>query len=320
MQISIAMATFNGATYLREELESFRQQGRAPDELVVCDDGSTDETLDILEVFRESAPFDVILIKNDKNLGYTKNFEKALSNCSGDLIFLADQDDIWFSFKIGVVERIFLDNPDKLLIIHDGELVDEKLVPYGATKRGQIVAGYASDDSFITGALTAVRREFLEYALPIPEGIVGHDGWLHNIARILDQRLVIDRCLQSIRRHSSNTTAWVASSLKPIGKLDVVKSQFATAPSNSYQDRLLYNRSLSERLVVMEALVDSKTAADRLKKEYDRLVAERGALLRRDALIHRGFFGRKTQALTMFGRGDYVHFNGLKSFMRDLFR
>ena len=96
MKISIAMTAFNGAKYINEQLNSFASQTRLPDEVVVCDDISSDDTFEILDNFARSAPFKMIVVRNNKNLGYTKNFEKALSLCSGDLIFLSDQDDIWY--------------------------------------------------------------------------------------------------------------------------------------------------------------------------------------------------------------------------------
>ncbi|MFT6754528.1 MAG: glycosyltransferase involved in cell wall biosynthesis, partial [Candidatus Azotimanducaceae bacterium] len=124
MKISIALTTYNGAAYLQAQLNSYLVQERLPDELVVCDDVSTDETVTILEAFKKTAPFQVRVIINELNLGFTKNFEKALLNCSGDLVFLSDQDDVWYPEKILVVVKAFLLNPDKYLLIHDGDLVD----------------------------------------------------------------------------------------------------------------------------------------------------------------------------------------------------
>ncbi|HIE59179.1 MAG TPA: glycosyltransferase, partial [Hydrogenothermaceae bacterium] len=94
MRISIALATYNGDTYLQDQLNSYIAQERLPDEMVVCDDVSKDETVAILEAFQKVAPFEVQIIKNETNLGYTKNFEKALSLCSGDIVFFSDQDDV----------------------------------------------------------------------------------------------------------------------------------------------------------------------------------------------------------------------------------
>lgn len=100
MKISIAMATYNGAKYLQEQLDSFVTQTRQPDELVVCDDGSSDATVEILRHFAAGAPFAVEIHENEVNLSHAKNFEKALSLCGGDVIFFSDQDEVWFPEKV----------------------------------------------------------------------------------------------------------------------------------------------------------------------------------------------------------------------------
>lgn len=320
MKISIALATYNGAAYLRGQLDSYIAQERPPDELVVCDDASSDNTVFILESFKKNAPFQVRLINNKTNLGFTKNFEKALSRCTGDLIFLSDQDDVWFPEKIRFVEKAFIENPDKWLLVHDGELVDEKLVSYGATKRGQVVAGYGSDDHLCTGALTAFRKELVQYALPIPNEIVGHDGWLHSIAKYLDKRMVLNQNLQKIRRHSQNTSAWVASSVIPINRITVAKNQFTSSPSDSYEDRLIYNSCLTERLESVRSNDHGEVASHAISASLNYLSEERKAVHNRAKLVQAGFVSRKVTAIRMLTRGEYTYFNGAKSFLRDFVR
>src|SRR3954470_17842517 len=92
---SVAMCTYNGARFLGEQLASVAAQTRPPDELVVCDDRSTDETASLVRDFAAAAPFRVRLHVNERNLGSTRNFERAVSLCEGDLIALSDQDDEW---------------------------------------------------------------------------------------------------------------------------------------------------------------------------------------------------------------------------------
>lgn len=319
MRISIAMATFNGAEYILEQLESILNQQRQPDELVVCDDGSTDSTLELLESFSQVAPFPVHVYRNETNVGYTKNFEKAFLHCSGDVIFLSDQDDKWLPSKVGVVEEAFLANPDKLLIIHDGEIVDEGLVSHGATKLSQVMSGYGTDDHFVTGGLTAISRNLQPYILPVPEGIVGHDGWFHNVARLLDTRLVLDQSLQLIRRHNSNTSSWVASSVERIGKMDVVKSQYQTAPAKEYEDRLLINDASQIRLR-MALNGNSLFSQGCIEKGLDYLRSEHAALCSRNNLPKLDGPKRKIAALQLLVRGEYRFFNGYRSFLRDILR
>jgi glycosyltransferase involved in cell wall biosynthesis len=316
MRISIAMATYNGAKYLQEQLDSFLSQTRQPDELIVCDDGSSDATLDILERFRQSAPFTVQIHRNKTRLGFTKNFEKALLKCSGDLVFLSDQDDVWFGSKVDLVEKAFLSHPEKRLVVHDGKLVDEKLNWHGATKLSQVMAGFGTRDALIMGALTVMRRDFLPCALPVPDGIVGHDMWLHNMARHLDARLVLDQSLQFIRRHSSNTSNWIASSTRRIGRFDVLLSQIKTPVANGYEDRLRINESSLERLLQISAQ-DRMFSQSAINSSVKYLASERCALKYRNSIGHVDFIKRKAMSLQLLLSGGYRFFNGYKSFLRD---
>jgi glycosyltransferase involved in cell wall biosynthesis len=319
MRISIAMATYNGENFLQRQLDSFLSQTRQPDELVVCDDGSSDDTLGILEHFRQVAPFAVRIYRNQVNLGFTKNFEQALTKCSGDLIFFSDQDDIWFPDKVAFVVKIFLANPDKLLVIHDGRQVDGHLVAHGVTKFSQVTAAYGSPNSVVMGALTAVKKELLSCSLPVPDGMVGHDVWLHNIAALLDSRLVIDKELQLIVRHGANTSGWIGSSVRKINKLDLWKFELKTTPATSYGDRILMNEASQIRL---NKILDGDNSYSRkiVEKSLSHLRNEREVLRYRDRLVKSNWFKQKAMCLCMWFRGDYQYFNGVRSFMRDLVR
>ena len=138
IKTSIAMATYNGASYIKDQLESFKKQTLLADELIICDDGSKDNTIKIIKSFQKHSPFDVKLYINDKRLGYGQNFGKALSLCSGDLIFLSDQDDVWFKNKIEEMVNIVKHTPDKYFFMNDTILTDENLKPSKITKLRQI--------------------------------------------------------------------------------------------------------------------------------------------------------------------------------------
>jgi len=319
MQISIAMATYNGANHVQRQLDSFVSQTRMPDELVVCDDRSSDATLHVLEQFRLKAPFDVRIYLNDVNLGFTKNFEKALTKCTGDVIFLSDQDDSWYPDKIAVVTQSFFDLPEKLLVIHDGKLVDEQLISHGATKQKQVAAAYGSSNSIVTGALTAVRKELLAVALPVPDGLEGHDIWLHNIAGLLNARCVIDKELQLIVRHGSNTSGWIGSSVEKINKWDLWKSEWRTNPALNYQDRILINTASRARLEKID-VCEFYHFGDIVGLSMKHLWREREALRYREALVNESWFRQKLMILRMLAKGDYQYFNGWRSFLRDMVR
>jgi glycosyltransferase involved in cell wall biosynthesis len=122
--ISIAMATYNGARFIRQQLDSFSRQTLLPSELVVCDDGSDDSTLSILSDFSRSAQFPVVVVKNPERLGHTANFLKAARMCRGDLIAFSDQDDEWLPQKLSRMLQAS-DDSDALVFGHATEWVDE---------------------------------------------------------------------------------------------------------------------------------------------------------------------------------------------------
>src|SRR5262249_18454629 len=99
-RLSVALCTYHGASYVDAQVASLTRQTRLPDELIVCDDLSTDDTVSILERFARAAPFPVRIHVNEQTLRSTKNFEQAISLCSGDVIFLCDQDDVWEPEKL----------------------------------------------------------------------------------------------------------------------------------------------------------------------------------------------------------------------------
>jgi glycosyltransferase involved in cell wall biosynthesis len=145
------MATYNGAKYIGEQLESFLIQSRQPDEVIISDDCSTDGTWEIINSFSASAPFEVIVLRNTRNLGYSANFNSALTRTTGDLVFLSDQDDVWFPHKIEHMVSFAENNSDALLFMNDAALTDGNLNDVGLTKIGQFMSAGMSLDSFVMG-------------------------------------------------------------------------------------------------------------------------------------------------------------------------
>ncbi len=190
-RISIALCTYNGARYLEAQLESFLAQTRPPDELVVCDDGSTDDTVAILESFAGRAPFPVRIVRNETRLGSTKNFEKAIGLCTGGLIATSDQDDVWLPPKLALTEAAFDAEPGRGLVFTNADVVDEDLrsvghkmwdaIQFGAVAQRQVRKGQAFEvllrQWVVTGATMTFRSEYRPFVLPIPENWV-HDAWI----------------------------------------------------------------------------------------------------------------------------------------------
>lgn len=128
--VSVAMATYNGDRFLKEQLDSIARQSYLPDELVVCDDRSQDETVAILERFAVDAPFPVRIHCNEERLGFGDNFLRATSYCGSDLIAFCDQDDVWLEDKLLRCVTLFED-PRCRLVVHSAAVVSESLHPLG---------------------------------------------------------------------------------------------------------------------------------------------------------------------------------------------
>lgn len=215
-KVSVALCTYNGARFLAEQLDSIRAQTVLPDELVVGDDRSTDETVSMIGRFAETAPFPVKLEKNEKNLGSTKNFEKTLKRCAGDLIFLCDQDDIWHADKIATIVGEFETSKNIGLVFSDAVMIDEnsKLLEgslfdftFGPSERrrscGQEFYKTILSGNVVTGATAAFRSRFLEEVLPIPTDIPNmiHDGWISLAISFRSEIVFLERPLIRYRQH-----------------------------------------------------------------------------------------------------------------------
>ncbi len=215
MKLSIAMCTYNGAAYLSEQLESLAAQTRLPDELVVCDDRSNDDgrTVEIIKAFALKSPFQVLLSDNRKTLGSKKNFEKAISRCRGDIIFLCDQDDVWRQDKLARFEDNFSSKPETGLVFSDAEVVDEKLRPLSRLSDGfgrESSTDLEQDRAFsallprnlVTGATMAFRSSFRRLMMPIPnDTILQHDAWIALIIAAVAPVVFLKEPLIKYRQH-----------------------------------------------------------------------------------------------------------------------
>jgi glycosyltransferase involved in cell wall biosynthesis len=319
--VSIALCTYNGSKYLKEQLESIQRQTILPNELVICDDCSQDETIAILHEFQTCSNIKTRIYSNSVNLGFTRNFEQALRLCQGDLVFMADQDDIWIPGKIDQVIRMFLEFPKLIGVTHDGRLVDEEGRWFGTTKWQQIVRGYGKDNGIITGALSCIRSSGLDIILPFPEGVNGHDTWLTYVFSWFHERWLFSyECLQDIRRHSRNTSDWVGNSFQPIGRIDVIKSQIQTKTAISYSDRIVMNSTLFDRLQCASVRSLSLECFE-VSACLFQLKKERIAIQQRQAIADQpNRLARWILAIRFLLAGKYIYFNGLRSFVRDMAR
>lgn len=207
--ISVAMCTYNGEAFIEEQLNSIIGQTKQPDEIVICDDCSRDNTIQKAEEILRAWSGNVKIIKNTHNLGYRLNFQKAISLCTGDVIFLSDQDDVWDLKKIEILYQAFLNYPEIKLVFHDAILVDQRLQllhpsfwyllsfnPDDFSRNGykRLLLG-----NVIQGSACAFRRELFRTASPFPKEAV-HDEWLALVAAISGGILPISQPLMKYRQ------------------------------------------------------------------------------------------------------------------------
>lgn len=222
MKISIALTTYNGESFLREQLESFLRQTVLPFELCVGDDGSTDGTLAILSEFAESAPFPVRVTVNQPRLGFGRNFLATAGRCSGDWIAFSDQDDVWLPHKLetctaGIRQA---DDPDLLLVAHRATLVDAELKPIGESLPETLDSGVKPR---LSHPLTWSQLGFsLMFRADLVHEFAGgpmiptvftdidryaHDVWVCTMVNVLGKTLHIAEELCLYRRHDRTVTA-----------------------------------------------------------------------------------------------------------------
>jgi len=206
MLVSIAMTTYNGEQFLREQLDSILAQTYSNFEIIICDDQSMDRTYQILQEF---ALLDsrIKLFKNDTNLGLVKNFEKALYLCSGQYIALADQDDIWEPEKIETlitnIGHYSLIHSDACLIDSLNEVFAYSYSKYSKKDTNKNFIEYLLSNN-VTGCTSLFKRELLQQCLPIPEKVLLHDWWIALNAMKLNGIIYIDKSLTRYRQHHTN--------------------------------------------------------------------------------------------------------------------
>ncbi|TFB97990.1 MULTISPECIES: glycosyltransferase family 2 protein [Cryobacterium] len=222
--VSVALCTYNGAAYVGEQLASILGQTLRPDQIVVSDDGSNDATLDVIDrVVREwrrtnaGLGIELVIIRNPEPLGVAVNFEQALGACTGDLLALSDQDDVWKPNRLERMKTEFGRRPELLLVHTDARLVDGDGHPLGITllqtlgvtdaERTLEHQGRAFElllrRNIVTGATTMLRRELLERARPFPGAWV-HDEWLAIVAAATGSMDLLDEQLVDYRQHGGN--------------------------------------------------------------------------------------------------------------------
>lgn len=197
--VSVCIATHNGEKYIEEQLRSILSQISDNDEVVVSDDGSTDDTLDIIQNFHDGR----IKILHSTAHNTIRNFENALTHSQGDIIFLADQDDVWLPDKYSECLK-YLQDYD--LVVSDASVTDESLnIVYPSFFKHFGCGKGIFKNIFMStyfGACMAFKRDILTYSLPFPEDKeIGHDLWIGLVAEMRGKVLFLQKPLILYRRH-----------------------------------------------------------------------------------------------------------------------
>jgi glycosyltransferase involved in cell wall biosynthesis len=322
--ISVALCTRNGESYIEAQLESILVQDLLPDEVVLSDDASSDSTVAIgrrvLEEFNRRNPgssVELLVHENPEALGVTRNFESAISRCSGDIIVLCDQDDVWHSSRLSTAVGMLETSNDELLF-SDACLVGPEGAPQGlklfdaleitatdlAAIRSRSAFSIFIKRNLATGATIAFRRSLLGAAQPFPASWL-HDEWLAIIAAARESISVAEAALIDYRQHGSNEVGARKLTLR-------VKLRKIFEARGARNDKLaVRSRVLVERLSELRPLVNRDVLALAIAKaEFER---ERSKL-------PRGRWRRIRPVLALHRKGWYKLFasQGTMDIVRDL--
>jgi glycosyltransferase involved in cell wall biosynthesis len=314
-KVSVALCTYNGAQFLRDQLESIQNQTRPIDELVICDDGSGDGTWDIIQ----ASTLPIIPIRNPARLGVTKNFEQAVSRCSGEIIFLCDQDDCWQADKVETLLKS-LQSPNIHLAFSNAQIVDRDLSPLGyrmwdsiwfdPDEQRQVAAGSALPvllrHAIAAGSTLAFKSKYLPLLLPIPDLPHSHDIWITLLLACIGRIEPVNEDLIQYRLHGGNEVG-----MRQYGFLDQIRMARHQIKTNAFAYLAELHEAAYERLTNQTkwpvhpnllVMLEDKIRHSRRRDELPR------GPLRRLATISSELY-----------RGNYRKFSyGYKSVLQDL--
>jgi glycosyltransferase involved in cell wall biosynthesis len=294
------MATYNGEKYLREQLQSLAEQERLPCEVVVSDDGSTDQTLQIVEHFSLAAPFPVRIIRQAKRVGFADNFLRAAENCTSDIISFCDQDDRWDSRKLALCLEEFSD-PDILLCVHSATLWDgdsdlgSRWPDFGSriVRQANSIDPLAVYPGFTLLFRNKLLKIFNNFARPgdihdmsSPSVMMAHDKWICFLASIFGKIVCRPESLAFYRQHNQNTCG-APQSRTIMGRLTT------SMKSRNYQ-------SISELSLACAVLLESRI--DDFPETFSSRAAAAAAGFRRRALYNRSRHEMFRDSTNLFDR------------------
>jgi len=223
--ISVCIATYNGQTYIKEQIVSILKQLSLEDEIIISDDNSSDDTIKIIISLNDkrikifSNKKKLINHRSSTHIYATSNFENAINNAKGDYIFLSDQDDIWLEGKINSFIQEMSEN-NKMMVFSNFSVIDlDKNVAESRYYKKNPIKKNAISNLIrmpFFGCTLAFRKELLEYILPFPQHLILHDNWIGFLALHYGEVSFIDKPFILYRRHINNVSSYKGHSKNPI--------------------------------------------------------------------------------------------------------
>ena len=306
--ISVAMCTYNGNRFIEKQIKSILNQTHKVNEIIICDDQSTDDTVTLAEKLLEQSDIKYQININSKRLGITKNFEKCIGLCNGDIIFTCDQDDEWENDKIEAMIPYFHD-PNVILVFSDatavapdGRIVYTSLLDHVhfSKEPSSLRDSLLRKQQSIYGCLMAFRKELYYLAVPFPETVFYHDGWLGINALLNGEIIYLDRLLikymisdNSITQSNKGQSLW--------------RNEFDKG--DSYDRWFTLNNFRKQRIELMKICLD-KTESTRFNK-IDKREMYRSVLMYDDlcAIKNKATFNKVLTFAISFVRGEYYYRN-----------
>lgn len=314
--ISVALCTYNGEKYITQQITSILEQTILPNEIIVCDDGSIDNTLDLVRHTASNSTIPIYIYQTEYNIGSTKNFEKAISLCTGSIIMLADQDDVWAHNKVEIIMDFFNRNPKTDAVFSNGEVIDSYGRPQGYNlwdafgynwyHKIKLNQGYALNillkHNVVTGATLAIRANIRELLLPIPE-IWVHDGWIALLVSAFGQISSINKPLIQYRQHAK----------QQIGAQKLSLQQQINKASQT--GRQAYEISIQQYQIALERLLSFEFVTEH---EYAKLLKNKIKHISVRAYINQNPKRYMSIFKEVANLNYFRYSNGIKSILKDI--
>lgn len=288
--VSVALATYNGEKYLREQLDSLLTQTVALDEIVVCDDGSNDKTVEILKEY--SLKCNLKYVVNEKNLGVNKNFEKAIRLCTNQYVAICDQDDIWFPRKIEVllkkIREVESDRPCVVSSQSQSLSKNKGMEPYRTIKDSVGVYATLLATGNVQGCTLMLNRKMIDLLKPFPKSykeVMMYDGYISFVAATCGVKYNIGEVLMFYRHHETNVLGRIQE------KQTIVKRMIAKIRYLKYERLFPSSRCFTLRYVCDEySDVMHEESKNLVRKMID--YGHGGLLDRLGFILSINYFGR----------------------------